>query len=149
MQNNDKKVLLQHQQPEAVFPPEGRPLSSRPTTALSLDIYEGETFGLVGESGCGKSTLGRTILQLYHQTYGRTMYYGASLDDLAPKYVIDTVKNPQYPAARIARASWSRSATSSQTEYATLSETGAVCTSTANSTLRRKAGRGCAAGHHE
>ena len=60
---------------------------------ISLDIYKGETLGLVGESGCGKSTLGRTILQLYHQTYGRTMYYGRSLDDLAPKYVIDTVSN--------------------------------------------------------
>ncbi|MEO2487962.1 ATP-binding cassette domain-containing protein, partial [Enterococcus casseliflavus] len=25
---------------------------------LTIDIYEGETLGIVGESGCGKSTFG-------------------------------------------------------------------------------------------
>ena len=39
---------------------------------ISLDIYEGETIGIVGESGCGKSTLGRVLLQLYPQTAGST-----------------------------------------------------------------------------
>ncbi|MCR5720183.1 MAG: ABC transporter ATP-binding protein [Lachnospiraceae bacterium] len=31
---------------------------------ISLDIYEGEILGLVGESGCGKSTLAKTLLGL-------------------------------------------------------------------------------------
>ncbi len=60
---------------------------------ISLDIYEGETLGIVGESGCGKSTLGRVLLQLYNQTAGTTMYYGVTLADFAPKYVADTLKN--------------------------------------------------------
>ena len=37
---------------------------------VSFHIYEGETFGLVGESGCGKTTVGRTILRLIPATEG-------------------------------------------------------------------------------
>ena len=51
---------------------------------ISIDIYEGETVGVVGESGCGKSTLGRVLLQLYPQTAGNTMYYGSTLDATTP-----------------------------------------------------------------
>ena len=64
----------------------------RANEEISIDIRSGETFGLVGESGCGKSTLGRTILQLYDQTAGSTMYYGRTLEDFAPAYVTVTLK---------------------------------------------------------
>jgi oligopeptide/dipeptide ABC transporter ATP-binding protein len=37
---------------------------------VSLKIYRGEKFGLVGESGCGKTTFGRTILRLEKATDG-------------------------------------------------------------------------------
>ncbi len=60
---------------------------------ISLDIYEGETIGVVGESGCGKSTLGRVLLQLYPQTAGATMYYGKTLAEVAPKYMEDTLRH--------------------------------------------------------
>ena len=65
----------------------------RANEEITIDIHSGETFGLVGESGCGKSTLGRTILQLYPQTAGSTLYYGRTLEEIAPSYVANTLKN--------------------------------------------------------
>ena len=58
---------------------------------ITIDIYEGETLGIVGESGCGKSTFGRVLLQLYPQTAGCTLYYGTTLDRMTPSYVEDTI----------------------------------------------------------
>ena len=65
----------------------------RANEEITIDIHNGETFGLVGESGCGKSTLGRTILQLYDQTAGSTIYYGRTLDEFPASYVGQTLKN--------------------------------------------------------
>jgi peptide/nickel transport system ATP-binding protein len=52
---------------------------------ISLDLYPGETLGLVGESGCGKSTLSRTILQLIRPTAGKVKFLGQDLTNLSRK----------------------------------------------------------------
>nr|WP_239558740.1 dipeptide ABC transporter ATP-binding protein [Peribacillus deserti] len=52
---------------------------------ITLDIFKGETLGVVGESGCGKSTLGRTILGLETATDGVMKFKGDDLSGKTPK----------------------------------------------------------------
>lgn len=99
MTKKDKKVLIRIENLKQYFPIkkastfQREQLYVRANDDISLDIYEGETLGLVGESGCGKSTLGRTLLQLYNQTDGRTIYYGKTIDDVAPIYVLNILED--------------------------------------------------------
>ncbi len=84
------------------FPLKTKGLAVRAVDGVDVEIYKGETLGLVGESGCGKSTFGRVLLQLYRQTDGKTLYYGRSIQDLAPLYVKETFSNLSRAKDRLA-----------------------------------------------
>lgn len=51
----------------------------RAVDGVSIEIYKGETLGLVGESGCGKSTVGRLITGLIPSTEGEILFDGKKL----------------------------------------------------------------------
>ena len=50
---------------------------------VSLEVYPGETLGLVGETGCGKSTLARCIARLYDLTAGSITFDGKDISSLS------------------------------------------------------------------
>lgn len=62
---------------------------------VSLEVYEGETLGLVGESGCGKTTLGRSILRLAEPTGGKVWFNGIDVTSLKGKDLRDFRKQTQ------------------------------------------------------
>lgn len=52
---------------------------------VSLDVYEGEFFGVIGPSGSGKSTLLKIISDVEPATSGSVIYKGKRLDPSAPE----------------------------------------------------------------
>jgi oligopeptide transport system ATP-binding protein len=50
---------------------------------VSLEIFPGETLGLVGESGCGKTTLGRAVLRLVEPTGGQVFFGDVDIASLS------------------------------------------------------------------
>jgi len=95
----EKNVLLRLENVKMHFPlNKENPFSKmrqfvKAVDGVTLDIFEGETLGLVGESGCGKTTLGRVILQLYKQTDGTIRYTGITINDYCPKYAMKDAAN--------------------------------------------------------
>ena len=53
----------------------------RSLTAVDLDVYQGETFGLLGQNGAGKTTLLKTLLGIVRPTQGKATLLGKPLGD--------------------------------------------------------------------
>ena len=50
---------------------------------VSLEVYKGETLGIVGESGCGKSTFGKTVMMLEKPVDGQVEFnYNGEFRDI-------------------------------------------------------------------
>jgi peptide/nickel transport system ATP-binding protein/oligopeptide transport system ATP-binding protein len=55
---------------------------------VSLSLYRGETYGLVGETGCVKSTLGRTLIRLLEPTDGQLLLDGTDITRLSSRQLL-------------------------------------------------------------
>src|SRR5262245_15037079 len=58
-------------------------------TDVSVNFYEGELVGLVGDNGAGKTTLIRILSGLYTPTAGEVYFNGGRITRFHPKLAID------------------------------------------------------------
>jgi len=86
MIESNKDIILSAEHVKKYFPIKGffgqTTGNVKAVDDVSLDLYRGETYGLVGETGCGKSTLGRTLIKLLDATEGTIKIEGQDLSKI-------------------------------------------------------------------
>ncbi|MDW2122243.1 MULTISPECIES: oligopeptide/dipeptide ABC transporter ATP-binding protein [Vibrio] len=87
---NKKEVLMSARDLNVHFPVSRHLIPSRrkivkAVNGIDLDVYRGETLGIVGESGCGKSTLARALLRLIEPTHGELTWKGQDMFGFSKK----------------------------------------------------------------
>jgi len=98
--NQEAKILVDVQNLKKYFPVRSGLLQRvvgwvKAVDDVSFHIYEGESFGLVGESGCGKTTVGRTLLHLIPPTGGKVYFDGQEIVELSDSDLMDLRQNMQ------------------------------------------------------
>ena len=97
---DEKKVLIKVRNLTKEFKIKASKFGEQPqilhaVNDVSVDIYEGETLGIIGESGCGKSTFGKTLIQLHKATSGSVEYNGRDIFSLQGKELKDLKRDIQ------------------------------------------------------
>lgn len=72
-----------------------KPDQLKAVDGVRMQLFEGETLGVVGESGCGKSTLARAIVGLVEATDGKVVWLGHDLIKLGEKAMRSVRKDIQ------------------------------------------------------
>ena len=82
MSGSTEKSIYELKNVTKIYKNEGRELAA--LKDVSLEIKEGEIFGIIGMSGAGKSTLVRTLNRLEEISQGEVDFYGEDIGKLNP-----------------------------------------------------------------
>ncbi len=88
-----KKYFLLSKGLQGMFAREKRVLHA--VDGVSLDIQQGEIFGIAGESGCGKTTLARMVCRLERPTDGEIRFLGEDTSKYSGAAVRQFYRNVQ------------------------------------------------------